>query len=86
MSEELTAEATILEAELVCIDPVNKPLYQGERFTKVSLVNKNKWEDEEGNTKRGAQEGELAGVSIKIPGSSDFIKQGQRYKVTIEKL
>jgi len=75
-----------LECELVIIDPVNKPVYQGEKYTKASLLNKNKWKDEEGNTKSGAQDGELECVSVKIPGDTDFLEKGGKYKVTIERI
>lgn len=73
-----------LEVELTIIDPVNKPTYQGEKFTKASLLNKNKFEDEEGNTKTGAMQGQIDTVSVKVLGDTSFLQQGKKYKVTIE--
>lgn len=72
------------EIELVIIDPVNKPTYEGEKFTKATLLNKNKHEDEEGNTKIGAVQGQIEAVSVKVLGDTSFLQQGKKYKVTIE--
>jgi peroxiredoxin len=79
-----------IQFELKCVDTVQKPIQEGEKWTKFALVNKNKYEvvNNEGDKvpAYGAQEGELQNIAGKFLGDSDFIQQGKKYLVTIEEI